>query len=158
MELEPFTTNEDNTKKSFKEIDKLLTNTVKKKSPADYNLLYGSVMGYYNQNISFDYNDMIEKVFDNYKPINDDKIDMRNLKLKLEKLPEKRFDRCFDIAIDAIRKNKPKTYKLSEEIDLTIKDSINNLKHIITAEKKDNDEMYIKIKVDERTYNEFNFK
>ncbi|KOA19332.1 hypothetical protein CLHOM_24380 [Clostridium homopropionicum DSM 5847] len=156
LELEPLTTNEDNTQKSFNEINKVLVNNVKKVSRADYTLLHNSLLGYYNQNEGFDYNELIEKVFTNYKP-QEEKVDIEKLKTKLHKIPENRFDRQFEIAPEAIRNKKKKTYSISDDIDLTIKDNIENLKDIIRTEKSNNDELFIKIKVSKEIFKDFNF-
>lgn len=77
---------------------------------------------------------------------------------KLKKLPDNNFDRKFDIELNAIRKKKKKTYSICDEIELTIKDNISNLNDMIKAEKDEStNEMYLKIKIEERIYNEFNF-
>lgn len=157
LELEPLTTNENNTQKSYNEINKVLVNNVKSVSRADYTLLHNSLLGYYNQNEGFDYDELIEKVFDNYKP-HEEKVDIEKLKTKLVKIPEHRFDRQFKIAPEAIRNKKKKTYYISEDIDLTIKDNVKNLKDIISAEKADNDELFIKIKVSKEIFDDFDFK
>lgn len=158
LELEPFTTDEDNTKKSFKEIDKILYNNIKRKSPTDYNLLRNSLIGYYNQNKKFDFDDLKGKVFKNYKPQNTEDVDIEKVIRKLENvIGKERFDKQFEIVPEAIRKNKIKIYKIHEDIDLTIKDNIDNLSDVIKADKTI-DEFYLRILIDEKTYNEFNYK
>lgn len=157
LELEPLTSNEQNTKKSFSEIHKILVNNIKTKSQVDYGLLKNSLIGYYNQNVGFDFDDLKEKVFTNYKPQNEDAIDMKDVIRKLNSVSEKRFDKQFEIVPKVIRKNKITVYKINEEIDLTIKDSVENLKDIIQSEKVE-ENMYLKIKVDEETYRSFKYK
>lgn len=158
LELEPLTTNEDNTLRSFNEINKVLVNNVRKKSPADYTLLYNSVLGYYNQNEGFDFGEFKQKVIDNYVSENLKPDDLKNLKNKLDKLSEKKFDRQFQITPGAIRNKKKRTYNINPDIELTIKDNIRNLKDVIKAEKGDNEDLFIKIKVNENIYKEFDFK
>ncbi|MBB6696235.1 hypothetical protein [Clostridium algidicarnis] len=158
LELVPLTTDEVNTTNAFKEIDKFLLKNVKSKSPSDYTLMYNSVLGYFNQNATFEFNDMINKVMDNYIPENGEMIIIKELKKKIYELPEKRsFDRQFEIIPTVIRKRKQKTYSVNQNIDLTIKDSIENLKDVIIGIIDDNQEKYIKIKVDEDIFTQFHF-
>lgn len=157
LEVEPLTNNEDNTQKSFNEINKILVNNIRKKSPADYTVLHNSVIGYYNQNKGFDFNEFMEKVIDNYIPQNKEAFNMKKIKDKLEKLPDKRFDRQFEIVPETIRNKKKKIYNINADIDLTIKDSIKNLKDVIKAEKESNNDLFIKIRVDEKTYKDFDY-
>ena len=88
LELEPCTNNEDNTKKSLNTIDRFLVRNIKSKSPKDYIGLFNSLIGYYNQNKGFDYDNLIEKVFLNYTPYDSEKIDIKVLESKLKKLPD----------------------------------------------------------------------
>ncbi|MFR4583675.1 hypothetical protein [Clostridium cadaveris] len=157
LELEPITSNEKNTQDSYKEINKLLRNNIKEKSPADYTLMSNSLIGYYNQNPSFDFDELVEKVFKNYNPIRKDDINLEAFIEKLNKLPENKFDKRFDITPNVIRKRKERTYNISDEIDLTLKDSVENLADVIKSEKISDDEMYIRIKVDEKTFADFNY-
>lgn len=158
LELEPHTKDDINTKKSLQEINRFLVRNIKSKSTADYNLLYNSVIGYYDQNNGFDYDDMLDKVFYSYTPINKEKVNLEDYKEVLAKLPEKKFDRKFDIIPDAIRKKKVRTFSIGEEIELKLKDNIENLNDVIKAIKDDDtDEAYLKIKVSEEIFNEFKF-
>ena len=135
LELEPLTSDEANTKKSLTEVCKFLRNSIKSKSPADYTNLYNSVLGYYDQNKGFDYDDMIEKVFLNYTPFDQEKINMSDYREKLNNLPNNKFDRRFDVIPSAIRNKKIRTYSIGEEIELKLKDSIKNLSDVIKAER-----------------------
>lgn len=154
----PFTTDEDNTQKSFKEIDKFLAKNVKKNNPSDYLWLYNSLLAYYNQNIAFDYDDMINKVILSYRSQNISEEDLIKLVHKMNKIPDNKFDRQFNVSIDSIRSKKKKSFDLNGDIELIIKDNIENLRDIIIAERSDNDNMYIKIKVDSEMFEQFNFK
>lgn len=159
LEVDPCTTNEENTLKSFNEIDKVLVNNIKKKSPADYTILRNSLIGYYNQNREFDYEDFKNKVFSNYEPQDAEACNISKVKEKLDKVTlEKRFDKQFDIAPKVIRNKKRKTYNINSDIELTIKDNVKNLTDIIKAEKEGEDNLFIKIKVDQKTYKDFDFK
>lgn len=159
LELEPYTTDENNTKKSFVEIDKFLVKNIKSKSPADYTNLFNSLVGYYNQNTRFDYSDLVEKVFINYIPYDKEKINMNEYENKLNILPNGKFDRQFDVKPESIRKKKKKTYNIGAEIELTIKDNISNLSDVIKVEENDGTgEKFLKIKINDNIYREFNFE
>lgn len=158
LELESYTKDDINTKRSLQEINRFLVRNIKSKSTSDYNLLYNSVLGYYDQNKGFDYDDMLNKVFYNYTPINKEKVNLEDYKDLLEKLPEKKFDRKFDIMPEAIRKKKVRTFSIGEEIELKLKDNIENLNDVIKAIKDDDtNESYLKIRVSEDIFNEFKF-
>lgn len=158
LELDPMTSDDRNTDKSFKVIDNFLIRNIKKDSRADYGLLYNSLLGYYNQNTSFDYDDMVEKVFKNYEPINSEVVKFDELKPKLDKLPDGNFDRKFDVIIKVLRNKKKRIIKINSDIDLTLNDSIENLKDIIKGEKKPNNEYVLEIQVSKETFEEFNFE
>ncbi|MBY6898087.1 hypothetical protein [Clostridium botulinum] len=159
LDLVEASSNEDNTLKSFKAIERILSRNIKGKSKADYSLLHNSLLSYYEQNKNFEYNDLVNKVFKNYTPVEDDVIDINNIMPKLNDLPKKNnFDAKFDIINDVIRSKKKRVININSNIDLTIKNSIDNLRGMITGIKEPNEEYYIKIKVDEAVYSNFNFK
>lgn len=158
LELEEISSNEENTLKSFNSIERFLVRKVKKASPADYSLLRNSLIGYYNQNEGFEYESLVKSVFENYQPEHSEFINMDDIKKGLKELPDKgKFERKFEIVPKIIRARKRRVISINPNIDLTIKDKIENMKGIIQSIKEPNNDLYIKIKVDESVFNEFNF-
>lgn len=158
LELDEVNKNEENTSKSFNSVEKILVTKVKDVSKADYSLLHNSLIGYYNQHIGFEYEDMIEKVFKNYQPVYPDKLNMNKIVDNLRELPEKKkFDRKFEVIPQSIRAKRKRVIYLDKDIDLTLHDSIGNLKGIISGICEPNDEYFIKIKVGKIVYDDFDF-
>lgn len=158
LEVKEVYGNEANTILSFKEIDKVLAKTLKKEYKSDYTLLRNSLIGYYNQNESFKYSDVINNVFKSYQPDNTD-LNINEICTKLESLPEKKqFDRQFTIVPKAIRAKKKRVISIDPNIDLVLKDSTENLKGTIIGTQGEDGEYYLNIKVNEETYRDFSFR
>lgn len=158
LEVKEVYGNEANTIVSFKEIDKILVKNLKREYKSDYTLLRNSLIGYYNQNESFKYSDMIDNVFKNYKPDNSD-LNINKICTKLESLPEKKqFDSQFTIVPKAIRAKKKRVIPIDPNIDLVLKDSTENLKGTISGAQGKDGEYYLNIKVNKETYRDFSFR
>lgn len=158
LEVKEIYGNEANTIVSFKEIDKILVKNLKKEYKSDYTLLRNSLIGYYNQNESFKYSDVINNVFKSYQPDNSD-LNINEICTKLESLPEKKqFDRQFTIVPRAIRAKKKRVIPIDPNIDLVLKDSTENLKGTISGTQGEDGEYYLNIKVNEETYRDFSFR
>ncbi len=158
MELEEASSDTVNTLDSFKAIDKVLGREIKSSYPSDYTLIRNSLISYYNQNENFVFSDMLQKVFKNYQP-NDEKLIMDNLCDKIDKLPEtKKFERNFSIVPKVIRARKKRVIKITDDIDLILKDSNDDLKGIIKGIRDGNGEYYLKIRVNPGIYNDFNYE
>lgn len=158
LEVKEVYGNEANTIVSFKEIDKILVKKLKKEYKSDYTLLRNSLIGYYNQNESFNYSDVINNVFKSYQPDNTD-LNINEICTKLESLPEKKqFDRQFTIVPKAIRAKKKRVIPIDPNIDLVLKDSTENLKGTISGTQGEDGEYYLNIRVNEETYRDFSFR
>lgn len=157
LNTKPVTTDEDNTMKSFKELDKFFVKNIKKKNPSDYIYIFNNMMAYYNQNSDFDYNEFVKVVLLSYKSENILEEEIVALAEKMQGMTENKFDRQFSIVNEIIKNKKKRTFDLSSDIELTIKDNIENLSDIIIAEKTEDNNLYIKIKVDKETFDTFHF-
>lgn len=62
---------EDNTKKAFNEIDKVLSRNLKKKSKPDYTYLRNNIITYFRSNDDIAFDDFIDTVVKSYVPINE---------------------------------------------------------------------------------------
>lgn len=158
LELEQASSNETNTSNSFNAIDKLLKKNIKTDYPSDYTLIRNSLIGYYNQNKNFMYTELIDKVFRNYEPNNED-LNINSLCEKLDKLPEnKNFERNFEIIPKIIRAHKKRVIFINPDIDLVLKDSTENLRGMIKGIYDQDGEYYLKIRVNQGIYRDFNYE
>lgn len=158
LELEQASSNETNTSNSFNAIEKVLKKNVKNDYPSDYTLIRNSLISYYNQNKNFVYTELIDKVFRNYEPDNSD-LNINNICGKLEKLPEtKKFERNFEIIPKMIRAHKKRVIFINPDIDLVLKDSTENLKGTIKGIQDQDGEYYLRIRVNQGIYRDFNYE
>ena len=158
LELEEASSNEVNTRTSFSSIDKVLGKNIKNEYQSDYTLLRNSLIAYYNQNESFVFSDLVDKVFKNYKP-NDSNLDMNKICEKIEKLPEsKKFETNFTIVPKEIRARKKRIIAVNRDIDLILKDSTDNLKGTIKGIHDEDGEYYIKIRVGQEVFKNFDYE
>lgn len=155
---------EDNTKKSFVEIDKVLSK-IKKISSVDYWLIRNDVISYYRNNSGFVYDDVVSRikghVFEN-KEVLEAKVtnydDTKSysivdvypaIETTLQNLPaQKKFDTQFDLQTGVIKARLVNKIVLDRYFDLSIKGDVEDLESKIVA-GDDDDGKYIKIYSDE---------
>lgn len=159
LELISITNDEENTKKSFEEIDRVLSRNIKSKSPSDYIILRNELIGYYKRNDNFTFTNMVDTVLKTHMPENESVINMEEIIKKVEKLVDsKKFDNQFEIKRDIIKNKIKKVISVNNEIDLTLKSNIDNLRGTIYSEKADEGEYKLIIKVDKKVYDQFRRK
>lgn len=156
LKLDPVSKNEENTKKSFRHIDNTIAKKIKAVSPRDYMILRSNLIGYYYRNKSFSYEGLIDGVFKGYSSENVSKDQIKELIEEFKVLPEKRnFDRRFDISKKDLSKLAKKTFRLSENMELTLKGSIGAFTGKIVAYEEDGAK-YLKIRInDDKTFKTF---
>jgi hypothetical protein len=149
LELREQNSNEKNTNTAFNSIDVVLTRNVKKQSPSDYTIIRNTLIGYFRTQEEFSFEHMINSVFGEYQPEKPDIIDISKLKEAVGKLPEKvGFDKRFTIVDKEIKARIRKVIKISDKIELNLKDHIDELKDVIKSEEKPNGEKIIIIKTE----------
>lgn len=156
LELVELKSDEKNTTLAFNSIDRLLTDSVKKKSSGDYTELRNHLVGYFQTQPDFKMDEMINHVVGNYVPT-DDRINVTKLKADIEGLAAKKsFDTSFSIDASKIKNRFKRTYKISDKIDLRTFDYIEDLKEVITAKKNSVGVRVLQIKnINEDIYNTF---
>jgi len=157
LELTKVHSDEDNTINAFDAIDKGVLVKLRTKYPQDYMHLSNSNIHYFRGNESFDMNDYVSNMFDNYLPF-DDKLDIEKLKSDVRQLPKKsrkQFDEQFLIVKKQIKKRFIKNIALTPQIDLHFKEEIPDLENVVTAEIDDDGTKYVKVK-SEQGYKYFN--
>lgn len=156
LELEEKHTDAHNTEKSMEHFDNRVFNGIRKKHPADYQILRNSFVGYFRNNEIFEVEDFIESLFLNYEP-EDSSFKKDTLVAKIRSLPNKLdFDQTFNISKGHIKKRMREKVKVSEAIDLLLKTDIPNFRKTLRSGKTESGQMYLQILTDsEKVYKEF---
>lgn len=137
LELKELRDNITNTKNSFELINNNVLAPLQKDHKSDYIKLWNSTVAYFRTKGEFDINHYAENVIGNYTPY-DDSLEMDSLKSKINDLQKKnKFDNKFEKVPSAITKRMKKELKLTNEIDLIIKQDIPNLSSIIKPKEED---------------------
>ncbi len=159
LELVEMNSDTTNTKESFNSIERLLKRKVKKQSPTDYNIIRNNLIGYFKTQEQFSFDTMIQNVFGSYEPEQSDKINIEELKIEVNKLPEKhKFDRVFNLVPKEINARIKRNYEVSSGITLQIKDHIEDIRDKIILKSDLNENPYLKIKVDNpEEFKEFDY-
>lgn len=159
LELRESNSDENNTKAAFNSIKLVLDRNVKKQSRQDYTILKNSTINYFRSHEIFSYEQLMNDVFDQYKPENPS-LDMKKIREKLRELPSKKqFDRAFKVINSEIKARISQRYEISDKIEIKIKDSLENIKDTIYSMEDPDGKRFIKVQVDnEETYELFNFR
>ncbi|ARK25966.1 hypothetical protein SporoP37_15665 [Sporosarcina sp. P37] len=147
-----------NTLNSFTEIEKVISKSLKTKSPADYTELRNNLVGYFKTQSSFQLENMIEYVFGDYQIENED-IKIDDIRGKVKDLATKqKFDTHFDIISKEIKARFRRTYKVTNDIEIRTNGHIEGLKHMIHSAVNAKGEKVLEIKIeDEKIFQQFNF-
>lgn len=157
LELKEMTTDEENTKKAFSSIDKMLIKKIKKESGFDYSLIRNAFAGYMKKPRHIDYQTMLDEILDEYESHKLDKHTMNDLKMALMRLPDtKKFERQFNSVPKEVRARIKKTYQVNTGIELRINNHVDDLQETITADCDEKGNKYIKIRTnDDEIFNDF---
>lgn len=133
LELSEIRSSEENTENAFSAIDTKVLTPIKKDYPKDYIYLRNSVIHYFRATSEFRMDDFIQIGIGNYQPF-DNSLNINSVKTKIRELPERyKFDTLFEINPDKIRARFIKDIKLTDQIDLRLKQDIDNLEDVISA-------------------------
>ncbi len=137
LELKELRDNTTNTKKAFEFINNTVLAPLQKDHKSDYIKLWNSTVAYFRTKGEFDITYYAENVIGNYTPY-DDSLEMSLLKTKITDLQKKnKFDNKFEKDPSSITNRMKKELKLTNEIDLVIKQDIPNLSSIIKPKEED---------------------
>ncbi|MFA0103329.1 nucleoid-associated protein [Vibrio splendidus] len=135
-----------NTFTAFKSIKDTIKNELKDSKPNAYEL-QNCAISYFLTHDKFDYSEFIDEVIKPYKSTNEDKLDLKNLEEKLNKIKESKsngFDGCFDIKLPMIKSSLKRVYKLDGDIELKVNGSSSG--SIFRAKLKGSDYILVKTK------------
>ncbi|HEL1644125.1 TPA: hypothetical protein TXL48_000668 [Streptococcus suis] len=154
LELRELSSDETNTDRAFNSIDGYLNRSVKKNYPEDRASLRNSFIHYFRQTTMMNYNDMVNQIFDNYIPINNN-FSKEEFRIAFLALPDKKgFERNFQVVSEIIKARIRTSYSIYPGITMKVTDNRNVINSIT-----ENGKNYLKIEVtDETTFNEFKYK
>ena len=133
LELTELTTDEYNTKTALNAMDSLLGRKLKKDHRTDYYHLRNNLLGYFRTNGNYNHTKMLTQVFGDYQPV-DSRVKIEALRDAAAELPARnKFDPRFSIQPEFVNKRRKTTIALTEQIDLEIKDAIENMRDTIHA-------------------------
>jgi len=147
LELEPFLDDMENTKLTFDTLDNVIFSPMKKVSLNDHWELRNSLITRMKSDTTFDMDEYADEVLRKYIPTSN-KINMGKIADKAKELPKKyNLDNTFKLVPKAITaKTKRLVVPLTEDIDLTIKDSIDTTETIVPFLDPKNNTKYVAIK------------
>jgi hypothetical protein len=154
LELDVVRKNNVNTKNAFDAIHSEILKPVEKNYKQDYLHLWNITLGYFKLNGEFNLDYYVSQILGNYTPY-DELLNISDLMVKCNRLPEKlaeknKFDRRFIKDYSSLKGKKYKQIvKLSNEIELVVKDYVANLSEIMQAHyNEETNEKYLMIKSD----------
>lgn len=155
LEVNEMINDEVNTKTAFKNIEIVLTRSLKGKAPNDFAVLRNSVIGYMRTSRQINYNEMINFIFNDYEANEITIEELKTLKEKLYELPEKKkFDTQFNSVPSALKARIRKTYQVNASVEIKITDHVGDFKETIQAVEDADGKRFIKI----RTTDDVTFK
>jgi hypothetical protein len=158
LELKEISSDEQNTLKAFNTIEKVLNKNLKHQSPADYTLLRNNLIGYFKTKRKFSIKDAVNQIIGSYDPINPE-IDISLIKTRVSELPKvKKFDSVFNITPNEIKARQKYIIKISDMVELHIRDHVQDLKSVIHSEIGSDGNKYVKILVGDDVFSLFKYE
>jgi hypothetical protein len=144
LELTEEYTDSYNTKTAMDMLDFNIFSKIKAQYKQDYIYLRNSSIHYFRSHDEFDVSDYVQEVFSTYIP-EDKEFPSKEIIQKVSELPEKKnFDSRFKIIKEDISKKMIQTIKITNQIDLVIKDAI-DIKSIIVPDKEPDGRKILKL-------------
>lgn len=155
LEVEQAKDDKTNTVAVFKAFDKVLQ-PLKKTSPADFYNLKNSATHELQVEQDINYPDMINRLFDNYRP-NDDSMNVDSIKEQLLSAAEQgRFDSQFHTDPQAIKRGRKVSIPVSPTVDIVIKGAQDNWREEFMSHETVDGKKYIMIRCeDDNTFRSF---
>lgn len=148
-----------NTKEAYNTIRRVINDSLSSSSKSDCTILNNSLNVVFTQGGDFNFSDCLDFLLNNYTPQNPN-LNLKDLRNKIEKSADKSntFDNIFYIDNTDIKsKLQNIKYTVTENIEVKLKTSKNNLKDYMYSTKlEDNDEKVLIIRnINEDTYSRF---
>lgn len=153
LELDPETQDDKNTRRAFEQIDKALAAHIKPIAPKDFWLLRNGLVTYFRNQDFFDYDNMMESLFNNYKPEQMEEYIYKDIVPIFENLPaNKKFERQFHVVSKELKARVKKVYNINTGIELNFTWEIEDLKNMVKSYER-NGQKYLSIKIKETEEN-----
>ena len=148
LELTEVYTDKHNTITAFEAIDKGVLTKMKKDAPQDYIHLRNSMVRYFRAHDAFDMQDFLDNAIGDYEPYSG-KLKVDTVKNSIKELSKtKKFDEQFNIVKEHVTARFLNKIQLTKQIDLHLKEDINDIDNVITAEEGKDGTKYVKIRSD----------
>lgn len=145
LELSEVRDDEKNTLTAYNAIKRDIINPLRRKHKQDYLYLRNTTIAYFRTDGDFDINHYKDVIVGSYQPF-DSSLDINGLKKKIEKLPEKyKFDNTFQKTPRVVTDKFKDVIKLTNEIDLNLKQDILNIERVIKPHEDGQGNQYIMI-------------
>lgn len=149
LDLAALRDNEENTEKAFNTIKVQILDKVKKNNRSDYLALWNLTVGYMRSEGEFDIVHYADNILATYQPVGE-ALNMNDLADKSKGLPERfHFDNRFEKVPSKIKAKLKTEIKLTDDIDLVLKDNVPNLDRTIRAGLGNDGTKYIMIRSDD---------
>lgn len=154
LSLEECTNNEISTKHLFETVDRSLKSGAGK-STKDYYVMRNALISYFQSPRNFRLEEMYSIVLDDYVPINQDQVDVTDIKNKIEiDIRKKKLDTEFAIVPSAIKKRMKTNIQVNPFINLELQGATEEFDTMIVG-VKEGEQHYLKIQADKEVYDIF---
>lgn len=149
LDLQELTSDEKNSEKAFKAAKRDILEPIKKNHKQDYWILRNRVIAYFRSEGEFDIEHFTDVIIGSYTPF-DNTLKIKDLKEKASKLPEKyKFDSKFTKKPEVVKDKFKDSIFLTPDLELKVKQDIQEIDTLISCGKDNGDKKYIKIYSDE---------
>ncbi len=148
LDLQALHDDGENTEKAFSYLKSKILDPVKRQSRSDYLVLWNMTVGYMRSEGEFSMDEYADNILRVYQP-NDESLDMNGLSCRAKALPEQHgFDSRFQKIPSKIKARLKNEIKLTDDIELVLKNNIPNLSRTIKPYKA-RGEKYIMVRSEE---------
>ena len=145
LDLKALHNNEENTEKAFSYLKSKILDEVRKKSKSDYLVLWNTTVAYMRSEGEFSMDHYADNILSVYQPEHHG-LNMNELARKARALPGQHdFDCRFEKVPSKIRAKMKNEIKLTDDIELVLKNNVPNLSGTIKPHEEDDGTKYIMI-------------
>lgn len=149
LDLKALHNNEENTERAFNYLKSKILDDVRKKSKSDYLVLWNSTVAYMRSEGEFSMEHYADNILAVYQPEHAG-LNMNELARKAKALPGQHdFDSRFEKVPSKIRAKMKNEIKLTDDIELVLKNNIPNLSSTIKPHEEDDGTKYIMVQSEE---------
>ncbi len=149
LDLKALRNDEENTENAFNYINSKILIPIRKDYKSDYLLLWNLTVGYMRSEGEFDMDHYADSILAAYHP-QQEGLDMNTWATKAKELPNKyKFDRRFQKVPKKIKAKLKTEIKLTNDIDLVIKDNVPAIERTILKHLGDDGTKYIMVRSEE---------